>query len=1037
MLYIKERLDVISAQLKKQALRDVGALTDWEMKKGNYVYPADVAADGSAWQSFDSLKDHWYGPDGHYWFKSSYTVPPELDGKALWLVVHTQIDGWDAKNPQFLLFVDGQLAQGMDTNHREVLLAASAQGGHTYDLQLHSYTGTQHSEFRLIGKIVEVVRPVYDLYYDIRVPLLAFSRMDEADKARRLLEKALSDTINLIDFRTVYSEAYFRSVAEASAHIKKAVYEELAGFEDVIATCIGHTHIDVAWLWTVEQTKEKASRSFATVLKLMEEYPDYKFMSSQPQLYAFVKKRFPELYQQIKVRIAEGRWEAEGGMWLEADCNVTSGESLVRQFYHGKRFFRDEFGVDNKILWLPDVFGYSAAIPQICKKSGIDYFMTTKVSWNQFNKIPCDTFLWRGIDGSEVFTHFISTLDVGQSAERFITTYNGQLHPDAIMGGWERYQEKSLNNDILISYGYGDGGGGPTREMLEISERMAKGLVGIPKVRQAPARQYFDELFERVKDDKRLPCWVGELYFEYHRGTYTSMARNKRANRKSELLLMDLEFLAVWAERACGAVYPADVIYGLWETVLLNQFHDILPGSSIKEVYEVTKAEYEEIAATGQALLDECLSGLSGQGQFYNVYNTLGYERADVVTLDIASEDSGFDCLRDEAGHSFPVQRISDREAVAYVEGIPSKGCASFSMDSSLAAENPFVISDRQIETPFYRVSLDGTGAFSSLFDKEEQREVLMAGCCGNLFRMYEDKPMYYDNWDIDIYYTEKFWDIQDVSAMRWTETGPVRATLHIERSFSNSVLHQDIYFYAKSRRIDFVTWVDWKENQHLLKVLFPLDVHSDEATFDIQFGNVTRKTHKNTSWDKARFESCAQKWMDISEGAYGVALMNDCKYGHSVYDGVVGLTLIKSGIEPNPTTDQEEHVFTYSLLPHQGSWREAGVPKEASFLNQPAYVVRGAKIPAVSLVSSDKENIVVETVKKSYDGEALVLRVYENYGSRTRGALHFGSDVKAVWDCDLQENKLDAMTVENADGNGVCVPIVMKPYEIRTIRVE
>ena len=431
-------------------------------------------------------------------------------------------------------------------------------------------------------------------------------------------------------------------------------------------SCIGHTHIDVAWWWTVAQSREKAARSFATVLELMDEYPEYRFMSSQPVLYTFVKERYPELYEEIKRRAAEGRWEPEGGMWLEADCNLTSGESLVRQFLYGKRFFQEEFGVDSRVLWLPDVFGYSGALPQIMKKCGIDYFMTTKLSWNQFNKVPDDTLLWEGIDGTKVLTHLISTLGVGQSVDRFFTTYNGILHPDAIMGGWQRYQNKEMNHDILVAFGYGDGGGGPTREMLETGRRMEKGIRGIPKVRQESSLTYFTELSKRVKDSRRLHTWTGEFYFEYHRGTYTSMARNKRSNRKSELLLMDLELLAVLAEKR-GAAYPAEDLERLWKMVLLNQFHDILPGSSIKEVYEVTKREYEQVAEEGGRLLKERKEAVAGAGDGVTVFNTLGFTRRSLTVL-----PDGVTSLTDK-GEALPSQEIGGLRYSLTGE-IPSKG---------------------------------------------------------------------------------------------------------------------------------------------------------------------------------------------------------------------------------------------------------------------------------------------------------------------------------------------------------------------------
>lgn len=1029
-MFIKERIQVICDQLKKWRLSRRLPLTEWEYKDGNFIYPRDAEEADSAWLPFDSRTMHWYGPDAHKWFKTSFTVPPELDGKPLWLIVHTQIDEWDdAKNPQFLLFVDGIVSQGLDMNHREVLLTRTACAGQTYRLDLQAYTGTLHSDFRLIGEIAVLDEAVNALYYDLWMPLCAFSRMDEQDKRRIDIETVLNDTINLLDLRRPHSPEFARSVTDARAYIQKALYQDMAGCRDIVATCIGHTHIDVAWWWTVAQTREKVARSFATVLKLMEEYPEYRFMSSQPQLYLFLKERYPELYARVKQRVAEGRWEPEGGMWLEADCNLTSGESLVRQFLYGKRFFREEFGVDNRILWLPDVFGYSGALPQIMKKCGIDYFMTTKLSWNQINKIPADTLRWRGIDGTEVLAHFITTLGVGQEKEKFFTTYNGILHPDAIMGGWERYQNKDINHDILIAFGYGDGGGGPTREMLEVAQRMEKGVRGIPCVRQAFARRYFEELEQRVAGNRRLPVWVGEFYFEYHRGTYTSMARNKRANRQCEQLLMDLELLSVTA-RLCGLRYPREELEQMWKTVLLNQFHDILPGSSIREVYEVTREEYAQVLAQGQQLLHERLCAVAGEGTAFTVFNTLCWERDDMVWLDNVQADA----LADADGHHYPLQHTADG-VVAYLRGLPAKGWRSYApvreahTDGAVSA---FAIADNRIETPFYRAVFDENGFIASLYDKGSGREVFLEGAVGNRLCVYEDKPIYYDNWDIDAYYTEKSWDVTALVSSEWVENGPVMATLVQERRFSNSLLRQRIRFYAHSRRIDFETWVDWQESQQLLKVHFPVDVHADEATFDIQFGNVTRKTHKNTSWDQARFESCAHRWIDVSEGAYGVSLLNDCKYGHSVDGTDMALTLIKSGIEPNPTTDQEQHVFTYALYPHAGGWREARTPQEAAKLNQPVHVVRGGSVGMVgSLLRTDCPHAVVDTVKQAEDGNGVIVRIYENENTRARVCLTVSGLLRGVEECDLLEQPQNTLPHHDSEFS-----FVLRPYEIKTFRL-
>ena len=1030
MHFLDKRVNVICEELKKLKVKQKFEIDNWKYKEGNFIRPEEAEADAAAWEDFDCQHMHWYGKDRHYWFKTTYQVPKEFDGKPMWLHVRTQIDEWDdAKNPQFLLFVNGEVLQGIDMNHRDVLLARAAKAGDVLELGLQSYTGILHTEFNLIVEMQEIDPLIEKLYYDLWVPLAAFTRMEEDDKNRKDITEILNNTVNYLDLRTPYSDEFYRTLQEASDYIDKALYDEMAGYQDVIATCIGHTHIDVAWWWTVAQTREKTGRSFATVLKLMEEYPNYKFMSSQPQLYAFLKERYPELYEKAKERIKEGRWEPEGGMWVEADCNLTSGESLVRQFMHGKRFFKEEFGVDNRILWLPDVFGYSGALPQIMKKCGIDYFMTTKLAWNQFNKIPYDTMMWRGIDGSEVLTHLITTLGVHQPIKDFFTTYNGMLHPDAIMGGWMRYQNKDINNDILISYGYGDGGGGPTREMLETSIRMEKGVKGIPKVRQAFARTFFDELKERVGGSKRLPVWEGELYFEYHRGTLTSMARNKRANRKSELGLMDLELLSVLTQQTMG--YPQETLDAMWKLVLLNQFHDILPGSSIHEVYEVTKQEYTALAKQLAELIAERSRAIAGSGEDITIFNTTGQVRDDIVNLG-ALEGSA---LVDADGICYPIQKTGDGSgSVAYVRNLPSKGYKSFKVSQTAAEDKtPFTLAgDYELETPFYRIKLDEQGMFTSIYDKENDREVIQEGQRANLLRMYEDKPIYFDNWDIDIYYTEKYWDVDTVEHMEWTEIGAVRAVLEITRKASQSTIQQNIIFYADSRRIEFVTYVDWKEHQTLLKVHFPVAVHTDEAAFDVQFGNLTRKTHQNTSWDVARFESCGQKWMDLSEGHYGVSLLNDCKYGHSVKDSNMALTLIKSGTEPNPTTDQEEHEFTYAIYPHAEGWRAAGTVAEAYKLNQPLFVqTKTAAKEAFSYASVAHANVVVETIKNAEDGKGTVIRMYESENAYTKTKLTVNAAFEKAYICNLLEE-----TESEAAVTGKEIEVVLKPYEVVTVKV-
>ncbi len=1050
MYFMDKRVQVIADQLKNLSILESCGLPEWEYKYGFFLRPEEADADSRPWEKFDCDKMRWYSTyDGsdqvegkfkgytgdfhgihgeHYWFRKTITIPESMDGKSVWFHISTQIEEWDdAKNPQFLVFVNGKVTQGADMNHREVRLFQHAPGGETVTLDIQAYTGTMHREFCFVTSLYVLDEKINKLYYDLQVPLWTFPRLDPDSQTKLKVQTVLNDTVNLLDMRTPYSRNFYETLDKAQAYLTENLYKKLCGNEDVIASCIGHTHIDVAWWWTVEQTREKAVRSFSTVLKLMDEYPNYKFMSSQPVLYSFVKERYPELFERIKARVAEGRWETEGGMWLEADCNLTSGESLVRQFLHGKRFFKQEFNQDNRILWLPDVFGYSAALPQILKKCGIDYFMTTKLSWNQINKIPNDTFLWRGIDGTDVLTHMITATDVNQDPKKeFITSYSANLHPGAIAGGWERYQNKDINNDILICYGHGDGGGGPTRTMLETSERMELGLPGMPKVRQEFSRDYFEKLEKTVSGNPRLDTWEGELYFERHRGTYTSMARNKRGNRKSEFMMMDLELLGVLAENQIP--YPAEADTRLWrDVVLLNQFHDILPGSSIAEVYEVTKKEYEALADEAGALIHQRLQLLAGQGDGVTVFNTLGFARNDVVNLGDVKATG----LKDETGRVYPVQQTADG-AVVYLENLPSKGFKTFAPVES-AQTSVFVRSDdHHLETPYYSIVLDAYGHMVSIYDKENERELVKAGRAANVMRLYEDKPIYFDNWDIEDYYTEKFWDVNDLVSLRWTEDGAVRTTLELEYNCNNSKIWQKIHFYANSRRIDFDTNVDWKEHQHLLKVEFPVDIHSDEASFDIQFGNVSRKVHKNTSWDKARFETCAHKWMDFSEGHYGVSLLNDCKYGHSVNDGVMGLTLIKCGVEPNPNTDVEMHTFTYALYPHNGTWKEGNTVQEAYKLNQSAYALQGGEAGTCrSFASVNAKNVVLETVKQAEDGNGTILRLYECENARTRTVLTLPAGASKAYSTNLLEEIEEELPI--VDGK---VSFVTKPYEIKTILV-
>lgn len=659
---------------------------------------------------------------------------------------------------------------------------------------------------------------------------------------------------------------------------------------------------------------------------------------------------------------------------MEADTNITGGESLIRQFLYGKRFIKEEFGLETSVVWLPDVFGYSWALPQIIKKSGMRYFMTIKLSWNQFNRFPYDTFQWRGIDGTEVLAHFISaperttpgtsseTSPTGQYLIRY--TYNGLLCPRVVKGSWDNYQQKEINDELLLAFGWGDGGGGPTKEMLEAARAM-ENLPGLPRVELGTAESYFARLEKRL-EGKNVPVWDGELYLEYHRGTYTSQGHNKRANRKAEVLYHNAEWLSAVRSLLTGDHPSAELREG-WELILLNQFHDILPGSSIHEVYEDSRKDYERIRGIGEKALNDAQeaivryvagmgAGDQGSREGVVVFNPISWERSDLVELLWPERWQGR-VFVDEDGQVMPLQiveRDGVKTALLEARGVPLLGYKVFFLAerdgksqrgagedvaeaaAKDAAQDDIIVTPEHLENRFYRIRLNRRGQVVSLYDKRSGREVLARGARANVFQVFEDKPLAFDAWDIDIYYQEKMREIEDLVDAKVEEAGRLRGTLSLKWRFFDSTIAQRIVLYGHSPRIDFQTVIDWHERQTLLKVAFPVNVRATKVTYDIQFGNIERPRHWNTSWDLARFEFVGHKWVDLSEGNYGVALLNDCKYGHDVKDNVLRLTLVKSAVSPDPEADKGEHVFTYSLLPHEGGWREGDVAREAYALNSP-----------------------------------------------------------------------------------------------------
>ncbi len=979
----------------------------------------------------------------HEWvnFRCKATVPASFTGRTTLRLRTGREAEWEAVNPQFLVVVDGRIEQAFDTKHTFVVLSDVPQHGKTYEIFLEAYTPFSKPEQlppRFDICLADEDEETIGLMYDLEMPLEAANLLPEGDRDREKTLHALSAACDLLDLRAWPSAEYDAGVRAAREYLQKEYYEPRRDMEPIAyGDSVGHTHIDVAWQWDLYQSRHKAARSFATVLKLMERYPEYKFMSSQPVLYEFVKEDHPDLYERIKEAVARGQLEPEGGMWVEADCNLSSGESLVRQFLHGQEYFTKEFGKPSRILWLPDVFGYSAALPQICKLSGIDYFMTSKLSWSEYNLYPYDTFMWKGIDGTEMLTHFTPTrelVDGNHGSLQNFTTYNSMIKPSQFQGGWKRFQQKALDNRFLVSYGYGDGGGGPTEWMLENGRRMEIPLPGTPVFRQEFSRDFFEKLEQRVAGDPKLPKWSGELYLEYHRGTYTAIAKNKRNNRKIELAIRDAELLCSMAYIEKGLPYPAEALHDIWHDTLTLQFHDILPGSSIEKVYDDSDKMYAAMFAKLDELKKRAMDALAenAKGDIL-FYNTLGFEREDVVWFD-APEN--VQALRDANGDTYPVQRVpglhdGKTRCCAYVAGLKPMGATPFWFVES-DEEWDWVDADvTGFDTPFFTGAFDDSMRIVSLVEKISGRQLVREGESLNRLVVYENRPHQHDAWDINIYYACKHWDVENLVRCEVVSQGPVCAVIRCAYSYGKSTIEQDIIVYQDLERIDFDTKVDWHEDHGLLKAHFPVDIFQNEATYDVQFGNVKRPTHRNTSWDIARFEVCAHKWADVSEDAFGFALLNDCKYGHSADENGLALTLLKSSTFPNPNADIGNHRFTYSIMPHDGGWRESNVPEMAYRLNVPviAGAAQGGTAQSAAFACCDSANVVIETVKQQMDGDGIVLRVYECFGRRVSGVrVRLGYAPEQAEIANLLEQP-----IEEAQLSGHELVFDMKPYEIKT----
>jgi alpha-mannosidase len=999
--------------------------------------------DDRSWNDFP-LGGLWGGYDKIAWFRACVSIPKDWrDEKMILRFLVGPRDGYGS-TAETQLYVNGFPLQALDVWHEEAWLPPEYAQLDEIVLALRAWNGiylTPPLRRFKEASLILVDEPTERFYYLTNTLLQAIQQLDEHDLRRTHLLDLLNRAFISVDFFAPRSPSFYCSVATALEQLTEGLKELQTGEIKPSVNAIGHSHIDMAWMWQSHHTREKARRTFSTMLHLMRQYPEFHYVHSSPQLYQFVKQDDPELYALIKERITSGQWEVTGGWWVESDTNLAGGESLVRQVLFGKRFIRREFGLDCKVLWMPDTFGFSWVIPQLMKKSGMEYFASSSIHWSKFNRFPHDTFHWRGMDGSEVLVTFFTA--PGETKKNHYN-YNGLANPYDVKTAWEHYRQKDVNTELLMPFGWGDGGGGPTPEMIE-SIRAQADIPGIPRVQIGKVEPYFERLAERLKE-KEIPVWDGELYLESLRGVYTSQARNKRLNRQSETLYHDAEWLCSLADTLTGeAAYPQSELNSGWEIILHNQFHDVLPGTSIPEVFEDSRADYARVEEIGRAVLERAQEALGGRihtnEEAAIVFNPLAWSRDGLIELPWSESLAG-KTLSTGDGKLLLSQTIgSDEQKKLLLEvgSIPSLGYRAFPIVTPSQADvndHEMTVTPTLLENRFYRLTLDTRGQIRSLFDKRNQREVLAAP--GNLLQIFEDRSIDGEAWEIDIFYQDKMRQVDDLLEATVEETGLLRGVLRLIWRFANTTICQRLTIYRSSPRIDFRTELDWHEHQILLKAAFLINVRATRATYDIQFGSIERPTHWNTSFDAAHYENPAHKWVDLSEGNYGVALLNDCKYGYDVKDNLLRITLHRSPTEPDPTADQGWHEFTYSLLPHAGTWREGDVIQEAYALNDPLRTrlipanPRGDLPSAYAWAEVNTDHVLLETVKKAEDENAWIVRVYECKQYRSNAVtIIFGGPLRKAMECNLLEE--DETPVDYRDNQ---LTFAVKPFEIKTFKI-
>jgi len=952
-----------------------------------------------------------WGEDWTYaWLRSAAVVPPEAEGKRL----AVKLDfGSEAT-----VYVNGVIRGAMDMHHHDLTLTRCAQAGERFDIVAEAYAGHSGRQPTFGESFLAVVEEdIYQFFIDLECLYDLRNHLDADSLRVAEIDGGLARVFAAIDL-SWRGEALAENVRQCR-RLLQPLLECVNGSTAPTVYLMGQSHLDIAWLWPIAETKRKIARTMSNQLALMEEYPEYRYVQSQPYLFQLVKDLYPELYARMKRAVRKGRLIPEGGMWVEPDTNLPGGESLIRQAMHGKRFFKEEFGKDNELLWLPDVFGYSGNLPQIMRGCGLNYFASVKM-FGTYNNIgdpfPFNTFVWEGIDGSQVLAHLLQYGD----------DYPIRLTPSFLIRQWKERVQKEGVTTRLAQFGHGDGGGGANRDDMEFLRRI-KNLEGVPCTKHGSPIDFFeDQLAKGVPDAK----YVGELYYPAHRGTYTTQAPIKKLNRKAELGFRETELWAAAAHLLRRRTYPYEELDRLWKTLLLHQFHDILPGSSIHRVHEEAQATLSELnrQVSGMAL-DAREAIAAGGEETVTVFNSLSWARTGAVAL-----PEGVTAVMDEAGRRLPVQW---HDGVCYAEvAVPPLGWTTYAVEresspGEAAAPSSVRATESLLENELLAIEINDRGELIRIFDKETGTDWAADTC--NVFRMYRDQPSDFDAWEIDRRYRSAEVGLDSTASVSVTANGPLFASVRVERKLNRSALIQDIRLRAGSRRVEFATTVHWQETNKLLKVDFPVHVHAHESLHEIQFGHVKRPNHASHPHDADQFEVSQHKWSALAEANRGFALLNDCKYGISVDGRTMSLTLLRAPTYPDETSDQGTHRFTYGFYAWNGTFFDSSVVQEAYELNCPLTVAPGGmRGESRLLMQTDRRNIIVETIKLAEDGSGdWIVRLYECKGATVACELRTTVPFAKALAVNMLEDGSEELPFEEGS-----IRLVFRPFEIKTVRL-